>query len=212
MQQQKEQAEAKALVKLAKSGDMQAFETLIIKHEKIVYNIALRMFGASEDVKDISQEVFLKVYRNLQQFDEKSAFSTWVYRIAMNTCIDEMRKRKNKQTYSLEEELEDTDGSYQKQFADNEETPEQTMMRKEAQSEILQALETLSAEHRMAIVLRDIRGFSYEEIADMTDTTLGTVKSRISRARLQLKEEILKTREQSGKNLRQRNRKEGRRI
>lgn len=212
MHQEKEQAEAKALVALAKKGDMQAFETLIVKHEKIVYNIAFRMFGASEDVKDISQEVFLKVYRNLQHFDEKSAFSTWMYRIAMNTCIDEMRKRKGKQTYSLEEELEDTEGSYQKQFADDGETPEQSIMRKETQSEILKALDTLSEEHKIAIILRDIRGFSYEEIAEMTDTTLGTVKSRISRARLQLKEEILKSREQIGKNIRQSSRKEGRNI
>ncbi len=210
VQQQKEQSDA--LVALAKKGDMQAFETLLIKHEKMVYHIAFRMFGTLEDAKDISQDVFLKVYRNLQYFDEKSAFSTWVYRIAVNTCIDEMRKRKGKQTYSLEAELEDSEGVYQKQFADDGQTPEQSMMRKEAQREILQALERLSPEHKMAIILRDIRGFSYEEIAEITDTGLGTVKSRISRARQQLKEEILKNEEQIEKNIRQSSRKEGRHL
>ena len=100
--------------------------------------------------------------------------------------------------------------SYQKQFADTGETPEESLMRKEGQSEVLRALETLSPEHKTAIVLRDIRGFSYEEIAEMTDTALGTVKSRISRARIQLKEEILKIRERKSNDLRQKSRKEGR--
>lgn len=94
--------ESNALVSRAKNGDMQAFEQLLLQHEKIVFNIVLRMMGPGEDVKDLSQEVFLKVYRNLSKFDEKSAFSTWIYRIAVNTCIDEMRRRKGKQTYSLE--------------------------------------------------------------------------------------------------------------
>ena len=202
--------ESSALVSRAKNGDMLAFEQLLLQHEKIVFNIVLRMMGPGEDVKDLSQEVFLKVYRNLSKFDEKSAFSTWIYRIAVNTCIDEMRRRKGKQTYSLEAEIEDTEGSYQKQFADTGETPEESLMRKEGQSEVLRALETLSPEHKTAIVLRDIRGFSYEEIAEMTDTALGTVKSRISRARIQLKEEILKIRERKSNDLRQKSRKEGR--
>jgi len=197
------------LIRRAKQGDMLAFEELILQHEKIVYNLALRMMNHSEDAQDISQEVFLKAYRSLQNFDERSAFSTWLYRITHNTCIDEMRKRKGKQCYSLEEELESADGSMQRQVADAGDTPEESLMRKEQKSEILQALDTLSEEHKAAIILRDVKGMAYEEIAEILELSLGTVKSRISRARNQLKTEILKMREQNEKSSRHKEGKEG---
>ena len=200
----------KDLIRKAKQGDMHAFEELILKHEKIVYNLALRMMNHSEDAKDISQEVFLKAYRSLSIFDERSAFSTWIYRITHNTCIDEMRKRKGKQNYSLEEELENEEGSMQRQIADEGDTPEESLLREEQKSEILQALDSLSEEHKAAIVLRDVKGFSYEEIAEILEVSLGTVKSRISRARNQLKNEILQMREQNEKTVRHKKGKEGR--
>lgn len=187
------------LIRRAKQGDMLAFEELILKHEKIVYNLALRMMNHGEDAKDISQEVFLKTYRSLSNFDERSAFSTWLYRITHNTCIDEMRKRKGKQSFSLEEELEHEEGSVQRQIADEGDTPEESILRAEQKNEILQALDNLSEEHKAAIVLRDVKGLSYEEIAEILEVTLGTVKSRISRGRNQLKNEILKIREQNEK-------------
>ena len=187
------------LIRRAKQGDMLAFEELILKHEKIVYNLALRMMNHGEDAKDISQEVFLKAYRSLSNFDERSAFSTWLYRITHNTCIDEMRKRKGKQSFSLEEELEHEEGSVQRQIADEGDTPEESILRAEQKNEILQALDNLSEEHKAAIVLRDVKGLSYEEIAEILEVTLGTVKSRISRGRNQLKNEILKIREQNEK-------------
>ena len=136
----------KDLIRKAKQGDMLAFEELILKHEKIVYNLALRMMNHSEDAQDIAQEVFLKAYRSLANFDERAAFSTWLYRITHNTCIDAMRKRKGKQTYSLEEEVESEDGSMQRQIADEGDTPEESLLRAEQKSEILQALDTLSEE------------------------------------------------------------------
>ena len=200
----------KDLIRKAKQGDMLAFEELILKHEKIVYNLALRMMNHSEDAMDISQEVFLKAYRSLANFDERSAFSTWLYRITHNTCIDEIRKRKGKQTYSLEEDLESEDGSMQRQVADDGDTPEESLMRKEQKSEILRALDTLSEEHKAAIILRDVKGLSYEEIAEILELSLGTVKSRINRARTQLKTEILKIREQNEKSFRHKEGKEGR--
>ena len=200
----------KDLIGKAKQGDMHAFEELILKHEKIVYNLALRMMNHSEDAKDISQEVFLKEYRSLTNFDERSAFSTWLYRITHNTCIDEMRRRKGKQNYSLEEELENEEGSMQRQIADEGDTPEESLLREEQKSELLQALENLSEEHKAAIILRDVKGFSYEEIAEILEVSLGTVKSRISRGRNQLKNEILKMREQNEKIVRHKKGKEGR--
>ncbi len=200
----------KDLVEQAKQGSIQAFETLILTYEKMVYNIAFRMLQHSEDARDISQEVFLKAYRSLENFDGKSKFSTWLYRIAVNTCIDEIRKQKGKLTYSLEEELESAEGSYQKQFADAGQTPEDSLLHQEMQKEVVDALNTLSEEHKTVVVLRDIQGFSYEEIAKMTNTTLGTVKSRIARARSQLKNTILQNREQKKTYSRQKKRKEGR--
>ena len=200
----------KDLIRKAKQGDMLAFEELILEHEKIVYNVALRMMNHSEDARDISQEVFLKAYRSLSNFDERSAFSTWLYRITHNTCIDEMRKRKGKQTYSLEEELESEDGAMQRQVADESDTPEESLLREEQKSEILQALDTLSEEHKAAIILRDVKGLAYEEIAEILELSLGTVKSRINRARNQLKNEILKIREQNEKAIRHKERREGR--
>lgn len=200
----------KELIRRAKQGDMLAFEELILKHEKIVYNVALRMMNHSEDARDISQDVFLKAYKNLANFDERSAFSTWLYRITHNTCIDEMRKRKGKHSYSLEEEMESEEGSMQRQIADEGDTPEESLLREEEKGEILQALDTLSGEHKAAIILRDVKGLSYDEIAEILELSMGTVKSRISRARNQLKAEILKMREQNDKSVRHKRRKEGR--
>ena len=131
---------------------------LSFRFRKMWYNVALRMMNHSEDAKDISQEVFLKAYRNIGNFDERSQFSTWIYRITANTCIDEMRKRKGRQSFSLEEELESEEGSMQRQVADAGETPEESMLREEQKSEILQALESLSPEHKVAVILRDIKG------------------------------------------------------
>nr|WP_294682728.1 sigma-70 family RNA polymerase sigma factor [uncultured Anaerotignum sp.] len=198
------------LVKKAKQGDLHAFEELILQHEKIVYNVALRMMNHSEDAKDISQEVFLKAYRNIKNFDERSQFSTWLYRITANTCIDEMRKRKGKQSFSLEEELENEEGSMRRQIADEGETPEESLLRQEQKSEILQALDSLSPEHKTAVILRDIKGLSYEEIAELLELSLGTVKSRISRGRSQLKQEFIKLREQKDGFARHKEGKEGR--
>lgn len=204
-----EQSE-KILVSLAKRGDMASFEQLVLAHEKMVYNIALRMFANSEDAKDVSQEVFLKVYRNLQRFNERASFSTWVYRITVNACIDEMRRRKGKPGVSLEQEMQNEEGAWALQVADERETPEQALLRREKQREVLLALEKLSPEHKAVVILRDIRGLSYEEISELLEMPLGTVKSRICRARGQLKEEILKNRERNGVSLRQKKGKGGR--
>ena len=199
-----------SLIRRAAAQDAAAFEQLMLLHQKPVYNICWRMAGNAEDALDLSQEVFLKAYRNIGNFDERSQFSTWIYRITANTCIDEIRKRKGRQSFSLEEELEGEEGSMQRQVADAGETPEESMLREEQKSEILQALESLSPEHKVAVILRDIKGLSYEEIAEILELTLGTVKSRISRGRNQLKQEILKLREQDAHFIRHKRGKEGR--
>lgn len=174
------------LIKKACEGDKEAFEKLIIAHEKIVYNIALRMLKNTCDAEDASQEVFIKVYKSLKRFDGKSAFSTWIYRITVNTCIDIIRKHSNQNTVSIDEEIETNEHSVKKQFQDSSPTPEETALSSEKASEVHKALQKLSSEHRTIITLRDIEGFSYSEISDITQMPVGTVKSRISRARSQL--------------------------
>lgn len=188
------------LIKSALEGDMQSFEELIYQYEKKVYNVALRVFKNPEDAKDISQDVFIKIYKNLDKFDNKSSFSTWLYRITTNTCIDELRKRKGKETVSIDNDIEDDEGKFKREFADNEPTPEEKVISKEGESEIIKSMNTLSDEHRTIIVMRDIQGLSYTEISEIIGVSIGTVKSRISRARLQLKNIILK-REQKDFNL-----------
>lgn len=198
-----------ALIKSAVKGDIRAFEELIMCHEKIVYNIAYRMLPNQEDVKDISQEVFIKVYKNLYKFDFKSAFSTWIYRITVNTCIDEIRKRKGKETYSMDEELQSDDSSIKKQYSDNGQSPEDVFISNEESQQLVAAVSLLSEEHQTIITLRDLEGFSYSEITEITGISMGTVKSRLARARLQLKNILLKNREHIQKNSRQKVKKGG---
>lgn len=202
-------ADETTLIQTAKNGDMNAFEELILQHERIVYNIALRMLSNPEDAKDISQEVFIKVYKNLKKFDNKSSFSTWIYRICVNTCIDSIRKKKGKETLSIDEKYEGEENTMDKQMADPSPSPEESMIHKEYHMDIQNAINLLSEEHKTILTLRDLEGFSYSEITELTDSSLGTVKSRLSRARLQLKNILLKNAEHFQLNDRQKSKKGG---
>ena len=191
-------------------GETSLYEYFLDKYSQQVFVLIVRIVENQEDAEELTQDTFLKAFEHLSSFKAESSFSTWIYRITANTCIDEMRKRKGRQSFSLEEELESEEGSMQRQVADAGETPEESMLREEQKSEILQALESLSPEHKVAVILRDIKGLSYEEIAEILELTLGTVKSRISRGRNQLKQEILKLREQDAHFIRHKRGKEGR--
>lgn len=187
----------KILTKKAKQGDTTAFEKLIISHERNVYNIAYRMFNNEEDAKDISQEVFMKVYKNLSKFDENSKFSTWLHRITVNTCIDELRKRKGKETNSIDESMNVEEGNIKKQYADTTSSPEQILIAKEDINNLKKFISSLSENHKTLIILRDIQGLSYSEIAEITNNSLGTVKSRLARARIQLRNILIHSKELS---------------
>jgi RNA polymerase sigma-70 factor (ECF subfamily) len=189
----------KPLIKKAQDGQMDAFEKLILKYEKRVYNVAFQMFHNEQDAYDIAQEVFIKVFQSIQSFNFSSKFSTWLHRITVNTCIDELRKRKSKPTESMDELLETDESFIKKQYADPDLTPEESVVLKENNSEIVLMLNELKEEHKAIIVLRDIKGYSYEEISEILDCSLGTVKSRLSRARLKLKEIYLNKMEQNQK-------------
>jgi RNA polymerase sigma-70 factor (ECF subfamily) len=185
----------KYLLGLSKKGDIEAFEMLMEKYQKKVFNIALRLLGNHDDASEVTQEVFIRIYKSIGSFKGESQISTWIYRIATNVCLDELRKRKRKWVMSLDEEYHKENGDYIIQVEDNKPTPDVIMEQKTIKNAVNNAIDKLSEKYKLIIILRDLQGFSYEEISDMIKTPVGTVKSRINRARLQLKELLLKEKE-----------------
>ncbi len=179
------------LVERSKGGDLTAFEELVLMYQKQIYNLSYRMMGNEEDACDMTQEAFLKAFRAIKKFNSKSTFGTWVYRIAVNTCIDELRKRKKIKLYPVvhNDNLE-SDGS--KLIVDTADLPEEQIEQRETAKQVQRAINSLPEDHRTVIILRDIQGKAYQEIARILNLNIGTVKSRISRARQGLKEELIK--------------------
>lgn len=180
------------LIKKAQKGDSKAFEELMEEHFKKIYNIAYRMTNNPDDASDMTQEVMIKLFRNIGSFKGNSKFSTWVYRVATNTCLDELKKSRRHSHTSLNAEIDTGEGELTVEVEDTSPTPEQATETKELRDMVAQAIVKLSPEHRTVIVLRDIRGFSYEEIAEILKCGAGTVKSRINRARASLKKVLQK--------------------
>lgn len=177
----------KDLLHRAQKGDLTAFEQLISGYQKKVFNIALKMLGNHEDASEAAQEALIKVFRSISGFKEESSISTWIYRIATNTCLDELRKRKNNRVVYLDEEIKLDDNEVTRQIEDDRPTPDILAEQKEIRGIVQKAVSMLSEDYRTVIVLRDIQGFSYQEIASITRCPEGTVKSRINRARQELK-------------------------
>lgn len=180
----------KDLILQSKSGDIHSFEILIKGYQKMAYNVAYRIMGNEEDAKDMTQEALIKVYKNIKGFRMDSSFSTWMYRIVMNTCKDELRKRKMK-VISIDQPIDTGDGEVQMELEDTSKTPEEELTTRETQKEVHEALQELGDTNRMVIVLRDIKGFSYSEISDIVDLPVGTVKSRINRGRQELRKILM---------------------
>lgn len=181
-----------ASIRLAKEGDEQAFEALVTAYERKVYNYALRSTGNEQDAMDITQEVFLRVFRSLSGFKEESSFSTWLYRITFNICIDFSRKNAKRNENSLSLDGEAADGK-ELELLDERHAPEAAYDRKELREEIAGAILRLSEQHREVLVMREISGLSYAEIAEVLELEEGTVKSRIARARENLRKIIVAT-------------------
>ncbi len=180
----------KLLVKRSKSGDIEAFEQLIFDYQKKAYNIALRVMGNQEDAKDMCQEAFIRIFKSIEGFKEQSSFSTWMYRIVTNVCLDEIRKKKKIETVSLDGTYETENGQIHFETASDDDTPEEAYIRTEKKRIVLKSINELSEEYKTVIVLRDIQGFSYEEIANILCCSIGTVKSRINRGRNTLKDKL----------------------
>lgn len=174
------------LVARAKKGDQSAFEQLVRDNEKRIYNLALRMAGNPEDALDLSQEAFLNAWKGLNSFKGDSAFSTWLYRLASNACLDFLRSKKRRQdttasTLSLDDEETPPPP------ADDSVRPDTQLERKERRLALHRALDALPPHHRQILVMRELSGLSYQEISSILALDLGTVKSRLTRARLALK-------------------------
>ena len=166
-------------------GDVNAFEKLVVEYEKNVYAITQRMTGNAEDAADMTQETFIKAYNSLSSFRGDSKFSVWLYRIATNVCLDFLRSRSRKPTVSLS--VEDDEGEEsQLDIADESQSPETLLERGLTRDAVRRGLDALSPEYRQILLLREIQGLSYEEIADALSLEVGTVKSRIFRARKRL--------------------------
>ncbi len=178
----------KHILARARKGDIDAFEQLVTRYERRVYSVALRSSMSPEDAADITQEVFLKAWKSIESFRGDSGFSTWLFRITVNMCVDHARRRQAQpKTESLEYSEEPA-----RQITDKGPTPEEHLDNSELGRELAEALGEVSEDHRRIVLLRDVSGLSYTEIADVLKISEGTVKSRLSRARLALRDILLK--------------------
>ena len=190
--------EERRLVEVAQRGDVASFNELVRLFEGRVYNLCYRMLGDPDSAADAAQDAFLSAFRNLRSF-RGGSFRSWMLRIATNTCYDVLRVRKRRPSVSLDIEADDESASSPLQIADTAESPDDFAQRRELAAAIQDGLAALPDEQRIVLILSDIQGLAYEEIAQITNSNLGTVKSRLSRGRARLREvlkagELLPTR------------------
>lgn len=173
------------LLQKAQEGDRKAFEALVALHSRRVYNLALGYTGRHHDAEEIAQTVFVKVWKALPQFRGASAFSTWLYRLTLNACTDHYRReRKRRGDLSLD----DPDLS---PIRDAAPSPEEIVIQREEEAILRKALAELPEQHRVILILREMDGLDYQEIAQVLEIQVGTVKSRLARARRALREKLL---------------------
>jgi RNA polymerase sigma-70 factor (ECF subfamily) len=181
--------EDRALIADAIAGKQEAFKRLMKKYHNAIAHLIMRMVGNQGDVEDLTQEAFIKAFNSLQSFNDEFAFSTWLYKIATNNCIDYLRKRKLK-TFSIDRPIGSDDGQQQYEIPDNSHTPDSDILRDQQSSAIQRAIDDLPEKYRLVIVMRHQEERSYEEIAAELDLPLGTVKAHIFRAREMLYKQL----------------------
>lgn len=175
----------KKIIEKVLGGDANAFEELVLRCEKTVYNLALRMVGDRDDAFDMTQEAFIKAYGSLSSFRGDSKFSVWIYRITTNVCLDFLRSKSRKQQVSLTVS-DDDDEDAQLDIPDPKADPEQQLIKKISMQSVEEGLKTLPDKQRQILVMRELGGMSYAEIGKALSLEEGTVKSRIFRARKRL--------------------------
>ena len=177
------------LIARFQQGDAYAYDLLVKRYKEPLMNYIYRFVGDRNDAEDILQETFLRLYKNKHYYREIARFSTWIYTIAGNLAKTELRKRKRRQFFSINNYMS-TDKDYE--LPDKNITPDKYTDSAITDTEIQKAINRLSPKFRQVILLRDIQGFSYEEIANIVNIPLGTVKSRVNRARLRLQQDLKK--------------------
>ncbi len=183
-----------ALLKAFQIGEKDAFDKLVLKHKNRVFSLCYRFLGDYEEANDCAQETFVKVYRSLEKFRFDSTFSTWLYRIAVNTCKNRLKStqyRHSKKMVRLDNPGNQEESGHSIQIRDKSLSPAAELERKEKHVLIQKAIDSLPEEQKTVIVLRDIEGMSYEEIAEIGGYNLGTVKSKLARAREKLREKLI---------------------
>lgn len=179
-----------ALATEAKQGDKGAFTELMNRYAQRVFRVARHITKNDQDAEDVLQDTFLKAYSRLGQFEGNAKFYTWIVRVAVNEALMRMRRGKNRVTVSLDQELETSDGAIQRELPAETESPEESLSRTELRESLTQAIDSLSEIYRPVFVLRDVEGLSTEETAEMLNLSLPAVKSRLLRARLQLRQKL----------------------
>lgn len=188
--------EERKLIERAGRGDVAAFDVLVRRYERSVYNTAYRLSGSYDDASDIAQEAFVRAWNNLKSFRGDSAFSTWLYRIATNVFLDDRKKKRARREHqSLDEALDLDESSVSRQFEDPSPGPAELAEADERQRIMEAAIATLPDAQRVMVVLYHTQGLAYEEIAEITQMPMGTVKSRLNRARLALRDRLGKAAE-----------------
>ena len=180
------------LVKAFQTGDKSAFDALVLKHKDRVFNLCYWFLGDTQEANDSAQDAFIKVYRSLKKFRQESTFSTWLYKIVANTCKNRLKSSEYKQkksTVPLHNPGEQGIHSVM-EIRDESPSPSNGLEMKERMTLIQKAIGSLPSDKRSVLVLRDIEGLSYEEVSKITGLNVGTVKSRLSRARLELKDRL----------------------
>lgn len=183
------------IIEKCKNGDREAFNTLVEMYQQQVFNIAYGMLSDYEDASDASQEVFIKIYKSIASFKGQASFATWMYRICANVCNDMLRKRQRRGiTLSIDADDEDENSLYN-ELPSNELQPDEQLELNERQAAVRQAIDSLKDEYKEIIVYSDMNDMSYEEVSQVLKVPVGTVKSRLNRARNALRKKLLGKRE-----------------
>jgi RNA polymerase sigma-70 factor (ECF subfamily) len=179
-------------IQAAQKGDLAAFNRLVMAYQGMAYNVAYRIVGDADAAADACQEAFLSAFRGIQGF-RGGSFKSWLLRIVTNACYDQLRYRGRRPADSLDE-MED-DSEHSPRLVNGHERPEEYTLRRELNDLIEEGIKTLPPDQRVVLVLSDVQGFAYQEIAEITDTSLGTIKSRLSRARAKLRDYLMEHQE-----------------
>jgi len=183
--------EERNLINRILDGDRNVYEALVLANQNNVYNLALKMTKSEEDALDISQEVFFKAFRHLHRFRGESKFSVWLYRLTYNLCIDFLRKQQKNKVVSLNKS-DDADDTGVIEIPDMRNMPEDSTIRSELRQTMFESIEELPVNYREILVMREITDMSYDDISLVLKLNIGTVKSRLARARLKLANILVK--------------------